>query len=288
MENQKPATNLNFIVNKGNKMGKLHELLAVEASNEAAATALIGQTTNTFKSKENLFKGKARTLQMFGKNEQNQIEMTAIEAKNYQNLLVSATIPDSLNYMACVLADYYDVVAQKELTNQLAKADVVIDGKVIIEGVPATFLLGMETKLKTLRNVLDEIPTMAPGMLWKEATEIGRFIYKTDPIRDIKTEKMTDHKMLPQPNPNIPVQYVPIESSKNVGEYTEVNFTGLINSADKAKLIERLDSLLKAVKQARQRANNVDASTTKVGDKMMGYLLGAWYDRSKMNVEAKV
>lgn len=269
-------------------MGKLHELLAVEASAESAATTLVDQTKATFKNKEALFKGKNRSLVMFGKDDANRIEMEAIEAKNYQNLLVSATIPDSLNYMAVVLADYYDVVAQKELTNQVAKASVVIDGVTIMEDVPATFLLGLETKLKKIREVLAEVPTMAPGIAWKLAEEIGPHIYKTDVVKDIKTEKSVDHKMLPQPNANIPVQYVPIDVNKNVGEYTEVNFSGLINSADKAKLIERLDTLLKEIKMARQRANNVEAAKAQVGDKMMGYLFGAWYDRKKTNPSAKV
>lgn len=269
-------------------MGKLHELLAIEASSEAAAQTLLAQTAQTFKTKENLFKGKNRKLKMFGIDDTNRIEMTAIEEKNYQNLLVSATVPDSLNYMAAVLADYYDVVAQKEATNQVAKASVEIDGVVIMADVPATFLLGMETKLKKIREVLAEVPTMAPGMVWNEAPEIGRFIYKTDPTKDIKTEKTVEYKHMKQSSDKHPDTFIPVEGTKNVGEYTEVNFTGLINSADKAKLIERLDALLKAVKQARQRANVVDTVNVKVGDKIMGYLFGTWFDRSKTNTQAKV
>lgn len=269
-------------------MGKLHELLAIESNVESAATKLLNETTQTFKNKEALFKGKHRTLQLFGKTEENRVEFDAIEAKDSVRIPVAATVPGNLNYLGTILADYYDVVAQKESTNQIAKADLVVGNLVIGKDLPATFLLGLETKFKNLRVMLEEIPTMSPGVIWKEAPEIGNYIYKSDPTKDIKTAKSVDHKMLPQPNANIAVQYVPIDINKNIGEFTEVQSTGLINSADKARLIERLDTLLKEIKKARQRANNVDTVNTKVGDAMMGYLFGAWYDREKANPGARV
>jgi hypothetical protein len=226
---------------------------------------------------------------MFGKTEENKVEFEALENKDRTDIKVAATVPDSLNYMATVVGRFYDVVFQKEATNQDAKADVVIDGKILISQAPATFLLGMETKLKDLRKVLEEIPTRTPAVEWVEDINAGKYLYKSkDSSKDVKTAKSQDHKMLPQPNTNIAVTYAVIENVKNIGSYDKSVFSGLISSADKAILIERLDDLLKAIKQARQRANAVEAKTGTVSKEVMGYLFGNWYDPEKANNAGRV
>jgi len=270
-------------------VAKLHEVLAVEPSNEAAATKLLAETLSTFLSKDNLFKGKVRTLKLFGKEPSNQVEYEALEAKDSINIPVTATVPANLNYLAVILGRYYDNVAQKERTNQEARADVIVDNKVIMAGLPATFLLGMETKLKALRPILEAIPTMAPGVRWIEAKEIGPHIFKVaEPSKDVKTAKTIEHKVLPQPNATHPSQFVAVDVNKNIGEYSEEVSTGMITSSDKAMIIDRFDTLLKAVKQARMRANETNLVPINVGDAIMSHLFGDWYDPAKMNPDAKV
>lgn len=73
---------------------KLHQILAVEPSHEAASTKLLAEMLKTFSSKENLFKGKVRKLKLFGKEPANEVEYTALEAKDSIEQLVSATVPE--------------------------------------------------------------------------------------------------------------------------------------------------------------------------------------------------
>lgn len=73
------------------------------------------------------------------------------------------TVHDKLDYMLNQhIVPYLDAVLQKERANQDAKADIVVDGIVLAKDVPATFLLGLEEKLKRVHEVLDKIPTLAP------------------------------------------------------------------------------------------------------------------------------
>lgn len=226
---------------------------------------------------------------MFGKDPSNTVEYEALELKDRIHIPITATVPQNLNYLATVVAKYYDVNLQKETTNQTAKADLIIDGVVIGNDIPAVYLLGMETKLKAWRTVLEAIPTMAPGVDWVPAPETGMYVYRSkDVSHDVKTAKTVEHKVQVQPNPNIPCTFVAIDINKNIGEYTESLSTGMIFSADKAKLIERLDNLLKAVKQARMRANDVELVKCSIGDNIMSYLFGAWYDPAKANTEATI
>lgn len=270
-------------------MGKLFEILAVEANHEGIAKKLLGETTQVFKNKENLFGGKIRTLSMFDTSPEKAVEIKAIEAKEYNEIKISSTIPDSMNYLACVLADYYDVVYQKEATNQLAKQDIIIDGVTIAKDVPVTFLLSMENRLKDLRNVIVEIPTLAPGKLWTPDGNYGlRNVYRTPDEHNLKTQKDTEFRTTAPATAQHQALVVPMEIVKNVGQYTDIAWSGLITSADKAMLLERTDKMLQAVKRARGRANTQEAVNDKVGDNILGFIVGNWFDRSKMNPDAKV
>ena len=59
-----------------------------------------------------------------------------------------------------------------------------------------------------------------------------------------------------------------------VARITKDSYSGMFTSAQKADIIGRLDALLKAVKQARQRANNVEADKSKFGSIITKFLLG--------------
>jgi len=139
-------------------MTKLHEILAVESSLEKAATNLTAESIRTF-SKDNLFSGEVKTLTMFREDEQNQ---NTTEVRKLET-----TVMENLEYLVKPVSDWLDVVLQKDATNQLAKADIVLsNGTVVAKDVPATFLLGLESKLNKLREMYLQIPTLEPGIEW--------------------------------------------------------------------------------------------------------------------------
>ena len=257
---------------------KQHQILAVEPTRQKASDLQLAECTNTFSKKPELFTGQTRVLEMFGKNDSNSVEMSAIEAKDTINTPVQYTVPQNLNYMAGIVGSYFDVVFQKECTNQDAAADVVIDGKTIIKNAPAVYLLGMETKLAKLRDLYASIPTLAPGVVWSEADEIGRNIHKSPQIKDVKTETLTEHVRLPQSSDKHPDQFVEKKTNKNVGQYTNQKFSGMMSVADKAELIARLDRLLMAVKDARMRANDVEAVTETCSMNIFSYIHGKFHN----------
>lgn len=265
-------------------MGKLFEILAVEGDAQGRAVKLVTETTQVFKNKENLFKGRKRTLNLFGKDPTKEDELTAVEQKDSTVTKVESTVPDSLNYLGCILGNYWDVMYQKEATNQLAKADIEVDGLILMSKVPVTFLLCMENRLKDLRPVLEAIPTLAPGIMWRVDKDYQlSYVYRTPDMYDVKTKEDTEYRIVAQPTDKHPAQVVPVKAQFNVGRYTTIDWSGLISPAEKARLLEHFDKVLMAVKQARQRANNVDAISYKVGDKLVGALFGGWFDRTKMN-----
>ena len=124
-------------------MAKLHELLAVESDLENVSKNTVAEALNTFTKKPHMFFGYEKRLENFNEN--------LPEAPRERQELTT-TVKDKIDYVNQHIARYFDAVLQKECTNQIAKADIIINGNIIAKDIPATFLLGLETKFKSIRD----------------------------------------------------------------------------------------------------------------------------------------
>ena len=245
-------------------MTKLHEVLAVEASKEKVASKLVQESVRTL-GKENLFGGQVRRLTMLD---------TAEEYLNgEERVALTSTVDENLEYLVKPLADYWDVTLQKDSANQKAVAEIVLNGESMSIPLPATFLLGMETKLNNLRKLYEAIPTLAPGITWDvdEQERAGTFKARND-IVSFKTEKDMEFKEASRATKEHPAQIAKLERTRNTGTYTLTKWSGMLTPLDKAQRLDRLDQLLNAIKQARQRANAVTVEDAKVGENLINFI----------------
>ena len=253
-------------------MAKLHELLAVEGDLEGAYKKITQEATHTFKTKVEHFVGSVRELEWF---EDEQVEVP----KEYQHL--TTTVAEKLEYMNKHIIKYFDALIQKERTNQLAKADLVVDDVTIAKDVPATMLLGLESRLKAVRSVYEIIPTLPPNVEWKPDKTKGPNIYsRVNPEEKLKTEKVFKVQVLyPVTFPkegergeSQPAQVEKIAETKNVGVFKKHIWTGIISPAEKSELLGKIDKLIRATKKARQRANTTKVENIVIGKKLFDYI----------------
>lgn len=245
-------------------MSKLHELLAVEPDLANASKILVKETEKTFSSKENLFIGWNRHLEMLEEGKEPDAP------PEFQEM--TETVSQKLSYVGAHIAKYLNAVYQKECTNQSASADLTVDGQFIGVQVPATFLLGLETKLKDLRNMYLAIPTLPPGIKWEfdEALNAYRMV---EPEVKMKTAKTFRHKVLYEATKEHPAQIEKWEENVNVGKYVRNVWSGMISSSDKSKILMRLDKLIRAVKKARMQANDIKVEDhNNIGVKIISYI----------------
>lgn len=246
-------------------MGKLHELVAIESDLKGAYEKIIKETVVTFVKKGDRFFGKHRKLHLF--------DAAARDEGIEEHKEMTTTVSKKLKYQEGAIIRYFDVVLQKDATNQTARADLIVDGKTLAEELPATFLLGMETKLKFLRQTYEAIPTLPPGYQWIPDPNRGEDVYiDANPAQAYKSIKQFVPQVLYKHTVEHPAQVEKIEEVKNVGRYTTELWYGMLSSADKSKLIGRVDKLIQAVKQARQRANRADIVARKIGATLFKYI----------------
>lgn len=259
-----------------NRKPMLHEILAVEADVQGVANRIIPETIQTFKDKATHFTGHHRTLKMLAGDLSNEAATAATEAAEEQHLEMVTSVHDKLKYTLSQVVRFYDVVLQKEATNQDAKADLVLeDGTVLATDLPVGFLLGMETKLKTLRSVYESIPTLAPGIDWVRAEDKGPHVWQVrHPEVRAKTAKEVKHKVLVNPTDKHPAMIEKWDETVNVGVFTKNSWSSAMTVTEKSKLLERVDALIQATKQARMRANATPVRQMTIGATLIKYLHG--------------
>ena len=252
---------------------KLHEILAVEQDVEKIATNIIDEAKITFTKKANLFQGQVKTAEMYDDD----APVPAPEV-----IKLEETVPSKLRYVGKAIARWLDVVLQKETTNQNAVADLVVDGEVLATAVPATFLLGLENKIKRMRDMYLHIPTLQPGIRWQPAPDQGDNVFSAeDPIERFITNKQVKSTVLYEATKEHPAQIDKWTEDVKVGRYLIQPTSGMITPARKAEILERLDKLGQAAKAARMRANATEVEKLNIGQTLVNYINegeGRWGD----------
>lgn len=248
-------------------MAKLHELLAVEGDLEGTYKKILEEARNTFAKKPNLFYGSLKRLEMF--------DLEAKVEEREEHMKLATTVGQKLEYVSDHVVRYLDAVLQKEMTNQIAKNDLIIEGTVIATGLPATYLLGLETKLKNIRAVYEAIPTLPPSLEWVRDEQAGEGVYRLKHTDEkMKTAKTFMHKVLYEATDKHPAQIEKWEEQKPVGKYLTDTTCGLVSPAEKSEMLGRIDKLIRAVKQARQRANTEEVLTASIGNMLVNFIHG--------------
>ncbi|KKL18768.1 hypothetical protein LCGC14_2472220 [marine sediment metagenome] len=247
-------------------MAKLHELLAVEPDLEGNYKKILEETKNTFTKKSDHFFGFHRRLELFGDDKHDTPE-------EYKEM--ATTVHAKLDYQKKSIVRYLDAVLQKEATNQQAIADLTIDGIEIAKGVPATFLLGLENKLKQVRAVYEVSPTLPPGHKWVPDETKGDHVYSMDhPEEQFKSEKIFKVQVLYDATKEHPAQVEKIPETKDVGKYVKHIWSGMISPAEKSVILGRIDKVIRGVKKARQRANATEVVKRTIGKEIFKYIDG--------------
>lgn len=246
-------------------MGQLHELLAVEQDLKGQAAKILVETQQVF-GKPEAFKGSITSTVPFSEAEAH------LGTEDREEL--TTTVEDRLNYTADALARYWDAVAQKEATNQAAKADIVVDGVTLAKDVPATMLLGLETKLTQFRLAISAMPTLDAKVAWQPAPSVrkGAFVAVND-SKSFRTRKIVKPVVLYEATKEHAAQVKEVSEDVNWATVTKKHFSGAVSSARASEILSRTDKLLRAVKAARQRANKQEVVDMKVGQALLKYAL---------------
>jgi hypothetical protein len=243
-------------------MTKLNQVLAVEKGTKSRVYAEVTQLNATAQ-KPALYAG-------FAKNWNPKTDDGEVFPP--ESLRVQHNAREQLGTLARVLTELFDVSAARDWANCQAKADVVVDGRVVVAAAPATYLLFLEKQLVDVQTFIGNLPVLDPAEEWRfdEATNV----YKSELTKTARTKKVQKPIVLYDATKEHPAQTQLITEDVVIGHWDTVKHSGALPPKKKTELLERVEKLLKAVKYAREEANSVEAEKKLVGAAIFDYLLG--------------
>lgn len=255
---------------------QLHTVLAVRDGVKSRKTAQLTET-HRLATKTDLYEGLTRSYQPRAEDG----DPLPPENKNVQ-----ANADTMLNQLVQVISRDWDLMATIDATNQVATADVLVPTgattsagepvtKTVLTGVPAQFLLFLARELDDVYTFVAKLPVLDPAARWSYDANV--MAYVAEPVKTHRTKKVrVNHNVwLPTPgNDKHPAQVNVYEEDVIVGDWTLVRRSGALPLERKARLLQKIDDLRLAVREARERANQTDAVKTTVARQVFDHLFG--------------
>jgi hypothetical protein len=241
-------------------MPKLNQIIAIEKGEK---TKLYNEFTELYKTSQKvaLFNGFSKTYTP--KDDEGELFPS-------ENMKVQVKADDLLNKAENLLTELFDITAAKDYANCNAKADVVVNGNVLIKDVPTTYLLFLEKQCNDIEKFIATIPVLDESDNWDKDDNSN--LYKTQPTLTHRTKKTQKPLVLFPATDKHPAQTQLVSEDVLVGYWNMVKLSGALPVPRKNELLSKVNELSKAVKFAREQANLIDAEKHEIGKKVFEYL----------------
>jgi hypothetical protein len=241
---------------------KLNQIIAVEKGVKSRSFQQLTETHHALQ-KPTLLSGIARVYQPRDEEgEQLPPESTRVQVR----------AEEIIRRTAQILTELFDVTATKDWANCQARADVVIDGRKLLEQVPVSYLLFLEKQLVDLHTFVKKLPVLDASEAWDRdpATDA----WATEPVLTVRTKKIPRNHVKAEATDKHPAQVEVYYEDVPVGTWRTVKFSGALPAGRVNQLLQRVERLQQAVKFAREEANGVEVEERKIGDRVFDYLFG--------------
>lgn len=193
-------------------------------------------------------------------------EVLPSETKNTTND-VAAMITEFSEAMAPLM----DLVASQDATNQKATGSVCTDdGILTMTDVPATTLIYLEKQLTDVRTFIGKLPTLTPTRTWTWDEDNER--YRSSPEKTVRTKKVLRNHVKAEATEHHPAQVEVYTEDVQEGHWTKTEYSTAIPASRKKEMTDRVNSLIEAVKVAREAANEIETQSLEIGQIILEYV----------------
>src|SRR5437763_5612156 len=221
-------------------MPKLNQIIAIQAGKKSQAKESLTEAYHQLKKPE-LLSGLVRTYQPRDEGGEPQPD---------ERKLVQVKVNELITRVMRDLTEMFDVVATQDWANSQARADVVVEGRRLLEGVPVTHLLFLEKQLVDLRTFIEALPTLDAAEEWEYKPELDSYVSRS--ARSNRSKKVPRNHIKYEATKEHPAQVEMYMEDVWVGTWTTVKFSGAIPAAVRNAMLDRLRKLLESVKSARE------------------------------------
>lgn len=249
-------------------MTKLHQILAIEKGVAAETDRRVALATRGMEvgGEQSPLDGLSRTYQPRKEDG---------DTFPAQTMKVQIRAEVILTQIAQAMTRLMDVKFTREEANTKARAHVVIDGVPVLTDVPAGYLLYLESMLNELRGLVLRVPVLDPAEQWEPDDAQG--VHRSAEKRTVREVRVPAAQVI-TPNQVIDgqkfdAQIRVYETTEPAGDWTVVKYSGALPAPRREEILDRIATLLTAVKLAREEANGLDVENRKAGEAVFSYLL---------------
>lgn len=176
---------------------------------------------------------------------------------------VQLDVETGLKQIVESMREVFNITALKDATNCVAKADIVVDGETLVKNVPASHLLWLEKKLGSFQDLINKLPTLSADTDWRK--DEGTSLFKSDTIEKLRSQKIERWETIVPPTKEHPARVEKVIDNVTVGTWKETILSGAIPVSRKQELLNRVEKFMRAVKEARETANQAEVVELSTG-----------------------
>ncbi len=241
-------------------MKKLNQVLAIEKSLKGRVATKVSEL-GTIAQKEELLTG-------FNKKYEPLVDGGA--KRQPETKRVQSTSRDIFQQLSKLVGELITTTALKDTANCSATADVRVNGEVILAKVPATHLLFLDKQLTELHNFVQRTAELSQDTAWTYDPNTGYF--RSEEITTRVQEKEQVPLVLTEATEHHPAQVTMVSKTIDVGTWNTVRLSGALPRPAKLEILDKINILQNAVKEALEEANSVPVPEVNFGSKVMDYL----------------
>lgn len=244
-------------------MPKLNQVNAIVSARKGEVEKTITELYKLIQ-KETLFAGRERTYRP--------TDEVAGQKLPAESQRVQQRADDLIRQAREKWTEVWNLVFTQDLGNQLAKADVVVDGKTILGNVPITFLLYLGKQVNDLETFIGKLPTPDPAEEWTHDPNTG--LLRSRATESVKTSKEPTVIVKYEPTKEHPAQTELFTKDIPVGTWTQILYSGSLPADQKNAVLKRVRKLQDAIKVAKEQANLLDVERQKAADTVFAFVFG--------------
>lgn len=244
-------------------MPKLNQINAIVSGRKGDAEKAVTEIYKVIQ-KDQLFAGRERTYRPL-----DEVNGQKLPAESQR---VQQRADDLVRQARDKWTDLWNLILTQDVGNQLAKADVVVDGQVILPQVPVTFLLFLDKQVNDLETFVSKLPTPDPAEEWTHDPNTGLLRGKAN--ESLRTSKEPTVIVKYEATKEHPAQTELFTKDVPVGTWTQILYSGCIPADRKNAILARVRKLQDAIKLAKEQANLLEVERQKAAEPVFNFVFG--------------
>ena len=244
-------------------MPKLNQINAIVSGRKGEAEKAVTELYKLIQ-KDQLFAGRERTYRPL-----DEVQGQKLPPESQR---VQQRADDLIRQAVAKWSDLWNLIYTQDTGNQQAKADVVVDGKALLSGVPVTFLLFLDKQVNDLETFVSKLPTPDPAEEWSHDPNSG--LLRSKATESLRTSKEPTVIVKYEATKDHPAQTELFTKDVPVGTWTQILYSGCLPTDRKNAILERVKKLRDAIKQAKEQANLLEVEKQKAAEAVFAFVFG--------------